>query len=109
MSESNSDDLFKRIQDIQEEMKRDGFSPLEGDTHLSHELEFAVASLARMRYRGYDTWKVCTEHRFNNDGIQVKSYVIPGSCLMTQFTPEEAIAIASAIAAKGLKPPEEES
>lgn len=52
MSESNSDDLFKRIQDIQEELKRDGFSPLEGDTHLSRELEFAVASLARMRYRG---------------------------------------------------------
>lgn len=94
---SRSDDLddhLKRIEEKQRGWKTHGFLPIEGEPiGISPELEFAVSTFVRIRYRGIDQWEIYTVYRFTDDGIQRKTYVVSSPTYgHVQFTDEEAIA-----------------
>ena len=104
---SGSDDLYDRLNRLEERQrgwKTHGFLPIEGEPiGISSELEFAVSTLVRIRYRGIDQWEIYTVYRFTDDGIQRKIYVVSSPTYgHVQFTEEEALAIAAVAAAKHL-------
>ncbi|MDZ4879132.1 MAG: hypothetical protein CLLPBCKN_008570 [Chroococcidiopsis cubana SAG 39.79] len=57
---SDSDDLFRKLDEMQSRWKNDGFSPVEGEILIFPELEFAVSAISKLRYRGAEQWKVYT-------------------------------------------------
>lgn len=106
---SEFDDRLRELQEMTQKWKQDGFCPVEGEILVPPELEFAVSTLLKLRYRGVDQWKVYTIHRFNKEGVQVKTYVEGFDGVSSfKFTAEEAILIANAAAAKEFNKPNSE-
>lgn len=104
----DSDNLLDRLDRLLTQMrgseKFDDFERLEGEPSISSELEFAVSTLAKLKYRGYSSWQVNVVYKFTSDGvIRTKTYVHPGNiALLIEYTESEAIAIAQAAALKQL-------
>ena len=67
------DDKLKRIENIQRGWGGSGFVELEGETNLPPELEFAVSTFVRLRYRGFDVWQVNTTYSFADEGIKFRT------------------------------------
>lgn len=106
---SEFDDRLRELQEITQKWKQDGFCSVEGEILVSPELEFAVSTLVKLRYRGADEWKVHTVYRFNTKGVQVKTYVEGFDGVDSiRFTASEAILIANAAAAKEFNQPNNE-
>lgn len=79
----------------------------DGETNLSPELEFAVSTLVRLRYRDFDVWEVQKTYLFAAEGIKLRIYV-RAACGEIRMTAEEAIVIASNLTNKHLDQEEKE-
>ncbi len=104
---SEADDRFREIREIYDRLNRDGFSQLKGEPKISPELEFAISTLLKLRYRDVDKWKFHLTYEFTDHGVRVRTSVegYNGADII-RFTEEEAIAIANIAAAKHLNQPE---
>ena len=58
------DDRLKRIEDLQRGWGGRDFVDFDGETNLSPELEFAISTFVRLRYRNFDVWEVCKTYSF---------------------------------------------
>ena len=100
------DDRLKRIEDLQRGWGGRDFVDLDKETNLSPELEFAVSTFVRLRYRNFDVWEVCKTYSFADEGIKLRIYVQPARGEI-RFTDEEAITIAANLANKHLSQSDE--
>lgn len=104
---SEADDRFRELREIHDRLKRDGFSPLNGEPKISPELEFAISTLLKLKYRDVEKWEFHLTYKFTAHGVRVKTSVegYDGANII-RFTEEEAIAMANVAAAKHLNQPE---
>ena len=103
------DDRLNQIQKRQKETEEllqklqkpnmDEFLPFEGQLPISQELQQALSTLIKLRYRGISAWRVQLTYRFKDGGVQVKTYVRADDGPLVDFTESEAIIIAAALLA----------
>jgi len=104
---SNSDDLLKKLEELQKQNKEtrinyvDEYTPLQGEPAISEELKNAVSTLVKTKYRGANRWKVVVAYRFTEEGVKVRTSVRDdGGSFPIEFTEAEAIVIAQNLASK---------
>lgn len=100
------DDRLNRMEDVLRGWGGRDFVGLEGETNLPPDLEFAVSTLVRLRYRGFDVWRVNRTYSFASEGIKVRTSV-EAYLKSVELTAEEAILIATDLVRKHMNQSDE--
>ncbi len=109
MSSNNNFDKWDDGQQWLDQLRGWGghdFVDLEGETNLPPDLEFAVSTLVRLRYRGFDVWRVNRTCSFASEGIKVRT-LVEGHLKSITLTAEEAILIATDLVRKHMNQSDE--